>query len=108
MELFSGLPSEFSLLLKLLWVAQELTNGASPITDTLATVGPILREVEILEGPHLIEVILDLLNASGGPVFDKVLHRMQGLVDSAPLFRWTVQLFPKMLHDLSVVVPKQT
>ena len=105
MQLFSGFPSKFSFLLELFGITEELTDRASSVADPLATICPILREVKVLERANLIHVVLNLLDASRRPILDQVLHRMQGLVDSAPLFRGTIQLLPEVSHYLCVVVP---
>lgn len=105
MQLFSGFPSEFSFLLELFGITEELTDGASSVANPLATICPILREVKVLERANLVHVVFNLLDASRCTVLDQVLHRMQGFVDPAPLFRGAIQLLPEVSHYLCVIVP---
>jgi hypothetical protein len=105
MQLLSGFPSKFSFLLELFGITEELTDRASSVADPLATICPILREVKVLERANLIHVVLNLLDASRRTILDQVLHRMQSLVDSAPLFRGAIQLLPEVSHYLCVIIP---
>lgn len=72
----------------------------------MASVNAVLIEGEVLEVAHLEQVILDLLNAPRRTVLNQVLHRVQSLVDSAPLSRVRLQLLPQVSHYLGALRSK--
>lgn len=71
----------------------------------MAFFSPIFRIGKVLEASDFEKVILDVLDDSGGPVLDQVLHSVERLEDPPPLFWARVELLPEVLHDDGVVSP---
>ena len=72
---------------------------------SLSAINTILLKGEILERPDLVKVILDLLNDSWCPILAKIVHGVEGLENSAPLFLLGLDFCPQVLHNDSVVLP---
>ena len=106
-ELLSCLLGKLSLVLELAWLCNELTKASglvpefSPLLDSIS-----LLEDEVLECSNLVEIVLDILDYSRGPILHEIVHDMKCLGDTAPLLWFALKLFPQMLHDHLVVLPK--
>lgn len=71
----------------------------------MSSVLTALRIGKVLKVADLVQIILDLLNASWGPILDEILHSLEGLVDAAPLLGARIQFLPQVSHNLVVLVP---
>ena len=77
----------------------------SGLLTSLTTVHTVLAKVKILQCPHFVKVIFNLLNDTRCAVFAEVVHAVEGLEDSAPLLGLGLDLGPEVLHDNVVVLP---
>ena len=72
---------------------------------SLSFVCAIFAIVEVLEVPDLEQVVLDVLNHSGGSILDEIVHGAKGFEDATPFFGLALEFTPQVLHDDVVVFP---
>ena len=108
-ELLSGWFREFSLVLELSWLIDQLDQPVSFISELDSLLYSLLIfKFEISELSEFVAIIFDILHNSGGSIFHQVIHDMDWLRNPFPFLRFALKLFPKVLHYDLVVIPRQT